>query len=239
MAADDVYRMDWHFENPSGSSSCGIYLKEDGSNGTIQDICKDIADAAHTKFVAAVRAMMSSEWRFTAIRIRQVYPTVAVTPQNPGPNSPGNFNRAPHAQYTRTVDGPGQTGTYNGGAAEPSLPANNSVQIDLEQTQFSLKSNGRINIPGIPEAEQVGPNISTALVALANGVAALLELPLASLTDTGTWDPVIVSAKVRDAAGPGNPKDWLTSVALITAARANPIISVQARRTTKVVGGIR
>jgi len=235
----DVFRMDWHFENPSGKSSTGIYLREDGENATITDICKDIADAAHAKFVAPLRLLLSSEWWFTAIRVRQVHPTVAVTPAFPGPNTNGDYNRALLAQFTKTVDGPGQSGTYNGGATEPSLPANNSIQIDLEQTQFSLKSNGRINIPGIPEAVQVGSTISAAHVATANALAALLELPLASLTDTGTWDPVVVSAKVRDAAGPGNPKDWVASPALITRAKANPIISIQSRRTTEVVGGTR
>ncbi len=235
----DVFRLDFHFENPSGKSSTGIYLREDGVNVTITDICKDIADAAHLRFVAPIRAMLSSEWWFTAIRVRQVHPTVAVTPVNPGPNTAGDYNRALLAQYTKTVDGPGQSGLYNGGATEPSLPANNSVQIDLEQTQFSLKSNGRINIPGIPEAEQTGSTISAAHVATCDAVAALLELPLVSATDLGTWDPAVVSAKVRDAFGPGNAKNWVTSVALITRAKTNPIISIQKRRTTEVVGGVR
>lgn len=239
MAEGDIFQLTLNFENPSGKSSSSIYLKEDGENAVITDICKDIADAAHLSWTAAVRAMLSSEWRFASIRVRQVHPTVAVTPAFPGPNSPGPYNRSLLAQHTKTVNGPGQTGTYNGGATEPSLPANNSVQIDLEQTTFSLKSNGRINIPGIPEAEQTGSTISAAHVATCNTFAALLELPLTSGTDTGTWDPIVISAKVRDLLGPGNPKDWPGAAALVTRAKTNPIISIQRRRTTEVIGGVR
>jgi len=235
----DTFRIDLHFESPSGKASCGFYAREDGENATITDTCKDLAESVHTALVAPVRAMISSEWWFSAIRVRQVHPTVEVTPEFTKPGAPPTYTRSLLPQYTKTVDGPGQAGTYNGGATAPSLPANNSVQIDLEQTQFSLKSNGRINIPGIPEAEQEGANISAALVALANAVAAKLELPFTSATDTGTWDPVVISAKVRDAAGPGGAKDWPAATALVTRARTNPIISVQRRRTTEVVGGVR
>jgi len=232
MAANDVYRAQFHFEMPSGKASCGLFYRESTPNAVLTDNPKDIANALHLGIVAAMRAILSSETWFTAIRVDKVHPTITATALPP---SNQDYERASEPPSIKTVDGPGQVGLN----AANALPSNNTIQLDLEQTTFSLRSNGRMNVPGIPEGVTTGANLDVGYIATCETLAAFLELPLTSQTDTGVWDPCVVSAKVRDILGPGQPKDWIGSIAPITRIRVNPIIAVQRGRTTGVVGGVR
>lgn len=234
MALDDIFQARFHFETPSGKAGCGLYYRETTANASNPDTCLDLANALHASIVGAMRDILADTFYFTGIEVNQMHPTVAVTAVNP-PNLVRQ--RATRPKACVTVDGPGQIGTHT--PAGVGLPANNSVQFDLIQNTFGLRSNGRLNIPGIPETQSAGGNLIAGYVTTCNVLAAALALPQTSPSDIGVWEPVVVSAKIRDAAGPGNPKDWTTSIAPITDIQTNPIIAIQRRRQTEVVGGAR
>lgn len=232
MAANDILEAQFHYETPSGRASSRLYYRESSPNATIPFSTVDLAESLLATITAPMRNVLSDDFYFTGIVVRLVHPTetrLALTP----PNNPYQAAEMP-ASY-KTVDGPGQVGLASG----PGLPANNAAVLKLEQTDFSVRSNGRFTIPGIPEVQTTGGTILPGHVATLGALAAALELPQTSINDGGVWDPVVVSGKIRDAAGPGNPKDWITSVALIQSIRVDPIIAISRRRTTEVVGGAR
>jgi len=232
MAIADIFAARLHFETPSGKASTGLYFRESSTNASIPFATVDLAESLIATLTAPVRAMLSDDYYFTAISVRKAHPTSAVAALAP-PNTVSNRSDEPYA--IKTVDGPGQVGLASG----PGLPANNTVQFDLEQSTFSLQSNGKMNFPGIPEVSTTIQGLDPAYVALCDAVAAQLALPQTSISDGGVWDPVVISAKVRDALGVGNAKDWETSPAIITAVKTNPIIAIRRSRTTEVVGGAR
>jgi hypothetical protein len=234
MALNDIFQARFHFETPSGKAGCGLYYRETTANASNNDTCLDLANALHASIVSPLRGILSNKFRFTGIEVNQMHPTVPVTAINP----PNNVRqRATRPKACVTVDGPGQIGEF--APPDVGLPSNNSVQFDLIQNTFGLRSNGRMNIPGIPESQSAGGTLIAGYVTTCNVLAAALALAQTSPSDIGVWEPVIVSAIIRDLLGPGNPKDWTTSIAPITDVQTNPIIAIQRRRVTEVVGGVR
>ena len=129
MAANDVFKAEFHFEAPSGKASTGLYYREVTANAANEDVCKDICDAIHAAMGSQVLGILSDEWWFTAISCRMVHPTAVVTPLN---GTSPDYNKAMVPPYIRTVDVPGQQGTWS--PSGPALPANNTTQMDLNQT---------------------------------------------------------------------------------------------------------
>lgn len=234
MAAGDIFLSRFHFENPSGRASAGLYFRETTPNGSNLDTCSDIAEGLETKLRDQLLACLSSDWEFTAISVDQVHPTATRTPISGGG---ANYQKALTAKVVRTMGD--QTGNFNGGASEPALPAGNAVQLDLIQNTLGISRNGRFNFPGIPESQTAGPSLITAYVTICQTFADLLATVVNSPGDVGVWEPVVVSAAIRDALGAGNPKDWVSSILPITDVQVNPIIAIQRRRATKVRGGVR
>ena len=232
MAIADVYHARLHFETPSGKASTGLYYREATANVSTAFNTVDLAESMIATLTAPVIAMLSDDFFFSAIAVRKVHPTEAIAALAP-PNLVSNRSEEPYA--IKTVDAPGQAGTNSG----PGLPSNNTVQFDLEQSTFGLQSNGKMNFPGIPEVQTTGGGLDAGFIALADVVAAALALPQTSVADAGVWDPVVVSSKVRDLAGPNNPKDWIGSIAPIDDVKVSPIISIRRSRTTPVIGGQR
>lgn len=212
MAVGDIFQARFHFENPSGAGSMAYYLRETAEVGG-DDASKLIADALHLAVGDEVLAALSDDWYWSGIEVSKVH---------------GD----PRPVYLReTKDGGGLSA---GKIAGPGLPANNSVQFDLIQTTFGARSHGRMNMPGIPESQASGGRLasaylSTQLTSLAAGVLATLADGLG-----GTWEPGIISAKVRDLALPA--KDWVGAFAPAVAIVPTSIISRQRRRTSRVRG---
>lgn len=234
MAIGDIFLAKFNFENPSGKASAGCYFRETTPNATNIDTTSDIAAGLDTKLADELRDCLSSDWELPSIEVSQVYPTVTVTPiTGGGPN----YQKAPVPKVIRTLDP--QTGNFNGGATEPALPAGNAVQLDLLQSTLSIRRNGRFNFPGIPESQTTGGSLNQAYVTICQTFADLLATVVNSPLDAGVWEPVVVSASIRDALGVGNPKDWISSILPIDDIQVNPIIAIQRRRATKVRGGVR
>lgn len=233
MAIGDIYLARFNFENPSGKASAGIYYDETTSNASNLDTTGDIAEGLETKLRDELLACLSSDWEFPSIEVHHMHPTATTTPILGG----ANYQRALTPKVIRTMAS--QTGTFNGGAPEPPLPAGNAVQLDLLQSTLAITRNGRFNFPGIPESQTNGPNLIAAYVAICQTFADLLATPVNSPGDLGVWRPVVISASIRDALGVGNPKDWVSSVLPIDDIQVNPIIAIQRRRATKVRGGVR
>lgn len=234
MAAGDIFFARFNFENPSGKASAGIYFREVTPNATNLDTTSDIAEGLDTKLAGELRDCLSSDWELPSIEVSQVHPTAAVTPiVGGGPD----YQKALTPKVIRTLTP--QAGNFNGGATEPALPAGNAVQLDLLQSTLSITRNGRFNFPGIPESQSDGPNLIQAYVTICQTFADLLATVVNSPGDAGVWEPVVVSASIRDALGAGNPKDWISSILPIDDIQVNPIIAIQRRRATKVRGGFR
>ena len=232
MAIGDVFHARLNFETPSGKASTGLYYRESAANATVWPSTKDLAESLIATLTAPVRNMLSDDYWFSSVSVRKVHPTTTRTAIH---GLLSDYQSSEEPYVVKTVDGPGQVGLNSG----PGLPANNQVTFELEQSTFTLRSNGTMNFPGIPEVQTSGGGLDAAFVTLADAVAAQLALPQASIPDGGVWDPVVVSAKVRDAAGTGNPKDWITSIALVDNVRVSPIIAIRRSRTTEVIGGAR
>lgn len=230
MAVGDVIHARLHFENPSGRSSTGLYYQESTTNATVAFATVDLAESMLATLTAPVIAMLSDDFFFTAISCRKVHPTSPVAALAP-PNTVSNRSDEPYA--IKTVDAPGQQGTGSG----PGLPSNNCVQFELEQSTFGIQSNGKMFFPGIPEVSSDGNSVNAGFIVFAEAVAAQLNLPQTSVGDIGVWDPVVVSAKVRDDGAP--PKDWITSIALVDEVKVSPIIAIRRSRKTAIVGGAR
>lgn len=234
MAAGDIFLSKFHFENPSGKASAGLYFRETTPNASNLDTTSDIAEGLETKLRDELLACLSSDWEFTAIEVSQMHPTATVTPIVGGG---GDYQRALVPKVVRTMAD--QAGNFNGGATEPPLPAGNAIQFDLIQSTLAINRNGRFNVPGIPESQTNGPSLIPAYVTVCQTFADLLATVVNSPGDAGVWEPVVISAAIRDALGPGNPKDWISSVLPIDSIVVNPIIAIQRRRATKVSGGVR
>lgn len=211
MAADDIYEVSVHFENPSGNASFRLYYQEAIIRSGIGTDTQILAQSWDTALTPSLRAAISDDWLMSAIVCRKVDPV-------------------PEAKFR--VDLPAQAGLRTG----PGLPANNCLLIGLSQTLFSAKSNGRIFVPGIAEGDTTVGNLTAAyqtgpLLTLVNDLAQQLVEESAG---TGRWDLGVVSAKIRDAALPA--KDWPGAFSPVGTVTGSPIIATQRRRATKVIG---
>jgi len=213
VALNDIYRVTNNYELPTSAASWSIYYHEktaaDGSDlGT-----ERLGDAQFTHFGTTIIDMLSGDCNHTSSVCERVSP----------------FSEAKHI-----VNNAVQIGVIPG----PSLPNNNSIVVNLAQGTLPAKHNGSIRLPGIPESQTLIGNLlqtyfDTELAAFL--VKLILDVPELS-GGTGVWEPIVISAQIRDIPVPPTPKDWIGAKLPITGVSASPIIGILRKRASKVRG---
>jgi len=210
MAQEDIYRLTIHYEGPTQASSTALYYEENALSTAVGDAVSSLNFSFFFTVISLFQAVLSSSWRISSTRCRRLT----------------GEKIAPDLQDI--ADAPGTR-------AASSLPANNCLLIQLLQGSFPRTSNGRLYLPGLAEPDtDVGviqaAFLNTQVVALGNAISA----ELSENAGAGSWTPVVISAKVRDAQ-PG-PPDWQSAASPMIAALGAPVIARQTRRTTKIIG---
>lgn len=209
---DDIFRATFHFEDPSGASSSSCYFQQTEDNLSTNRDTIELARALEAELDALIVAVLASTFWWTAIEVRKVWDAkepVWLETSNP------------------------QAGAVVG----PGLPSNCCVIMSLAQSTFGAKSNARMFWPGVPESKTNAGTLdatfqSTEWAALRNRML----LPFDSISDAGSYSLGMISQKVLNAAPPA--KDWPGAFAFVTSASVNPILGIQRRRTTKVIGAV-
>jgi len=206
---DDIFLATFHFEDPSGASQTGCYFQQTADNAaTILDT-DELGKALEAQVGPSIINAIADTFWFTGVRVRKVYDS-------------------PCPQYLSTATP--QAGLASG----PGLPSNCCAQLTLTQTQFSLKSNGKMFWPGVGEPGTVAGNMTALYQVAWQAVGTALVTPINSIADTGVYELGIISQKVLNLAPP--LKDWPGAFAFSNAVSASPRIAIQRRRTTKVIG---
>lgn len=210
MAQDDIYRVVTHFEGPTQPSSISLYYQENGLSTSPPDPVSSLAFSFFFSVIPSMQNVINDQWDISAVRVRRVT----------------GERIAPDLQNLSGISG-GRTGAP--------LPANNCLLMKLSQSKFPRTSNGRLYMPGLSETDtQTGvilPDFLNGAVATLGGV---LANTLQENGGTGSWEPGVISAKVRDTP-PGQP-NWEDAFSPMIAAFGNPVIARQVRRTTKIIG---
>lgn len=211
MAADDIYSVQLRFEAPSGAASLKLYYQESIAQTSGFIGTQILADSWNQHLTSFWLAVLADDWWMPAITVRK-----------------HTLNPAP--AHREDVASP------QGLRSGPSLPANNSWLIGIAQSLFPARSNGRVNVPGVPEPD-------TSIGALTNAfqtgpVQALLDQLITEVPEVsagaGRWKLGVISDKVLNASPPF--KDWDGAFAEAVVVQANTIIATQRRRQTKVRG---
>jgi len=211
MAADDIYLLSAHFENPSGASSIRLFYQEEAVRSGIGTDTQILAQSFDDKLTPAIRGILSDDYLYTAIIVQKVS----------GDNQ---------AKFRTDIV------TQAGLVAGPSLPANNAILIGLSQGLFAAKHNGRIFMPGVAEGVTLIGNLtaafqSGALQTFVNAIAAQLVEESAG---TGRWNLGVINGLILDSSPP--IKDWQSAFSQVISVNGSPIIAGQKRRQTKVRG---
>lgn len=210
MAQDDIYRLTLNYEGPTMHSSCALYFQEDGlstsASGPTQSLCFSWRFNKTTEFIN----VLCQEWKLISTFAERV----------DGEAVPPFLQPQTAAQGTR----PGNA-----------LPADNCLLMQLLQAVHPRTSNGRLYLPGLSESDSDVGIIEAAFLAnqvtvLGNAISGVLN----EQGGTGSWNPGVISVKVRDAI-PG-VKDWQGAFSQVIASLGNPVIARQVRRRTKVRG---
>lgn len=215
---EDVYSARIHLEGPSQAASFYLWFEQSVDNDSFAFSTEALAVAIREKLNVPLRGVLSSQYRFTGITVRQVTKTLSVNPAY---------------RTTSSIVGGDQAGT-GGGVA---LPANIAMLFKLSQANFSAKSNGRLFIPGIPEQHTAAGIVDAAFQ---NGAMLALAQALASnyqaSGDLGVYVPGVISQKVLNALPPA--KDWEGAFSPMVSVSPQSILGVQKKRTTKVYGAL-
>jgi len=209
---DDIFHATFHFEDPSGASSTGCYYQQTADNGSTTYDTFKLAEALEAALAGPITDMISDDFWLAGFRVRKVWEE----PQN---------------QYLLTSNP--QVGQRSG----PGLPSNNCALFNLNQTLFPIRSNGKMYWPGLPEVDTDAGVMEVAYHnSVVNALASALVAPVAAVGDTGVWNLGVISQKVLNLTPP--TKDWAGAFAFVNSVSANPIIAIQRRRTTKVIGAV-
>ena len=215
---EDIYSARIHLEGPSQAASFYLWFEQSVDNDSFAFSTEALAQAVKEKLNVPLRAILSSQYRFTGVTVRQHTTTLS---------------RGFAFRTTSSLVGGDQVGT-GGGVA---LPANIAMVYSLAQQSFGPKSNGRLFIPGIPE-QHTAAGIITA--AFQNGAMLTFAQALASnyqaSGDLGVYVPGVISQKVLNALPPA--KDWEGAFSPLASVSSKSILGVQKKRTTKVVGAL-
>jgi len=211
MSVNDIYRVQVHYELPTSSASFSLYYGESIASSGGDTGPQILAEAFDTLTAGSILAMLSDDCSQPAISCERVF----------------GDKEAKHIVNHGT-----QVGTQLG----PSLPNNCNLTVSLGQATFPQTSNGRIRIPGIPEAETGAGTISTLYRTgvLSDFVTNLITQVAELSGGDGRWNLGVISAKVRDAALPA--KDWLGAFATVTNITGKTIIGILNSRKTRAVG---
>jgi len=210
MAQEDIYRVVVHFEGPTQPSSISLFYQENALSVAPPDPVSSLAFSFFFSIIPSMQNVINDQWNISSIRVRRLT----------------GEKIAPDLQNLSGIAG---------GRSGAPLPANNCLLMKLSQSNFPRTSNGRLYFPGLSETDT---KTGVILPDFLNGAVATLGNILASTLNenggTGTWDPGVISAKVRDE-GAGPPK-WDDAFSPMIAAFGNPVIARQVRRTTKIIG---
>jgi len=211
MAADDIYLVSAHFENPSGASSFRLYYQEEVVRSGIGTDTQVLSTSWEDALSLLLRSMISDDFLFTAIVVHKVSGTM-------------------EAKFRTDV------GTQIGLRVGPSLPSNNAILIGLSQGLFAARHNGRIFIPGPAEGDTLVGNLTTAFQSgpLQAFVDALAIQLVEESGGTGRWNLGVINNDILDSSPP--IKDWQTAFSQVISVSGSPIIAGQKRRQTKVRG---
>lgn len=162
------------------------------------DTEEQLADLILDCVTDSLLAAVSSEWTFRGVYAKRVYPTTSVEAIQNGDEAPGT-----------------------GGAG---LPPTDAAVISLRTGHSGRSGHGRMYIPAIPEASQVGGTLeSAAMVALASFITCLA----ANFIDgSEAFDWGVVSRKEK-AATPGTVANWFFP---LTSAVVNPDLGTMRSR---------
>lgn len=211
MAADDIYQVSCHFENPSGASSFRVYYQEEVVRSGVGTDTQVLTQAFENAFALLVRSMISDDFLFTAIVAHKV-------------------SGDKEAKFRTDI------ATQVGLRTGPSLPANNCILIGLIQGLFSARHNGRIFIPGPAESDTLVGNITAAFQT--GPQQDFLDQLVSQLDEesggTGRWNLGVINTDVLNASPPA--KDWEGAFSQVISVTGSPIIAGQKRRQSKVRG---
>lgn len=210
MAAEDIYRLDVHMIGPQRPAQWGVYYQETlpSTFGPGPNLSLAVSFAAH--ILTLLKDLTSDQWMTTAFEV---------------------------SKKTGDPDARMLQGVINGEGtvATPALPADNAILIQIFQSLYSKRSNGRVYIPGIAEADTVGGLLEQAyLTGPSQAFINQLALPVPEQTGTGQWELGVVSQKILNAAPPF--KDWDAAFSPITGMTTSPVIARQVRRRTRRLG---
>lgn len=211
MAADDIYQVSCHFENPSGASSFRVYYQEEVVRSGIGTDTQVLTTTFEDKLALLIRSLIADDFLFTAIVAHKV-------------------SGDKEAKFRTDVAA--QVGLRTG----PSLPSNNCILIGLSQGLFSARHNGRIFIPGPAEGDTLVGNFTLAFQS--GPLQAFINELIIQLAETsggtGRWNLGVINTEVLNGSPP--IKDWQTAFSQVISVNASPIVAGQKRRQTKVRG---
>lgn len=213
MPAGDIFRITQHYELPTSAASWSLYYEEtvNGSTGFIAT--ERLGEAAFVHFGTTIIDMLSGDCSNPAMVTERVFD---------------------EGQAKHIINHAVQIGVIPG----PSLPNNNSIVVNLSQATLPAKHNGSIRIPGIPEQET---NIGNLKQTYYDGpITAFMVKVLQEIVELsggdGRWNPLVISAQIRDIPVPPAPKDWAGAKLPVTGVVASPIIGIMRKRASKVMG---
>ncbi len=213
MALNDILRVTVFYELPTSAASWSIYYRTKVAKSTAFLETEALGDAWAVHMGTTLIDVLSSDCNQPSSQTERVFPI---------------------AEAKHIVNNAVQIG----GEPGPALPMNNSLVYALSQGTLPANHNGMVRLPGIPESKTlVGNLIQTYYDAEVSAIAAKLVQDIPELSaGTGVWEPIVISAQIRDLPVPPAPKDWAGAVLPITGVTASPIIGILRKRATKAQG---
>lgn len=206
----DIFSVQVNIGCPQSAASFTLWYRETATVDQHDFGTEAIAEAWHDETDVSLRAFMADDYNVVSFTARKHFQL-----QEP------KF-RFPNAVQAGSRPGPG-------------LPANNAIVVSLAQGTFPAKSNGRIFLPGLAEADTdvgvIDAAMQIAVQTFMDQIATGLDEPSPG---TGHWELGVISQIVLRV--PNAPPDWPGSFAPVTALSSSPILQTQRRRTTKIVG---
>lgn len=213
MTINEIYRVTNHYELPTSAASWSMYYREKVAGDTGFIGTERLCEAFSVHFGTTLIDMLSGDCSQPSLVCERVW-------------------EDPEAKHI--INNAVQIGVIPG----PSLPNNNAITIQLGQSALPPKHNGSIFLPGIPESETNVGNLSQTYYD--TEIAAFLiklvqDIPELS-AGSGIWEPIVISAQIRDIPEPPVPKDWPGAVLPVTNVLASPIIGIMRKRKTRAIG---
>jgi len=262
---DDIFSAQFHFEDPSGASSTRCFFQQTADNSSTVLDAQKLAESLEDELDGLIIAMLSNSFSFSGITVRKHYEDPApkaLETGNPqqgvasGPGLPSNC--CINFQLNQSSLSPKSNGRmFWPGIPEPE--SNVGVLETAYQSGPCIALASRLVLPfnaigdtGVYNLGVISQNVlnfvATWSVGLSIGIGDQIRNALGNLftatsagttagndsdlgggSDTGvSW---VLATEITD-------KDWPGAFSFVTSVGVNPIIAIQRRRTTKVVGAI-